>query len=385
MISQVKSISHDLLNNMLREIKSYKVVGTDSIIFLTYRCTSRCKTCNIWKRNGSKSAEMEWKQWLNILVRLRDYGIKTVELFGGDALLRKDVIFKMIKFCTENGIETFFPTNSILMDRETAKRFVDAGLGTIYFSLDEVGLGSDQIRGVDGSFDKVKSAIEDIIDARKGLENPKIIICSTISNMNYDHFEEIVDFLKDYPISGIYPRILGEFSRQNINASSVNGIYPEPYFVSSEGSSHLLNHDQLDHFRKTVLRLKTEKRYNNVYINFRNVDMAPDSAFISGEHGIKRCLMCASVIIVNPNGEMMPCPFFPDYILGNLNQNDVDEIWGNKMHREFNKLQREKKIRVCDNCNIRTYYPTFSETVNYYKNRINERLAINKRCQEDQV
>jgi len=376
MANLVKNIFSDLRSDLRREVCSYKVRGIDSIVFLTYRCTSKCKTCNIWRRNSDERSEMDWEGWKRVFERLRDYGIKTVELFGGDALLRKDVIFKIIRFCADNKIDTYFPTNSILLDKETAEELVDAGLGTIYISLDDIGTDSDKIRGKDGSFNLVKSAIENIIRARNGYEHPKIIVCSTISNFNFKHFGNIVNFLKDYPISSIYPRCLGEFPSKSIELSDVEGVLPEPFFVSSEGKSHLLRADEVRQFREIVKRVKAAGRKENYpYVNFRNVDIVPDTAFTSGKFGIKRCQICTTLITVNPDGDVIPCLFYPGYVLGNIRKRSVGEVWGNERHRIFIRHQRKEDIRICDNCLSRTYYPNFAESLGYYIKRFYEQIS----------
>lgn len=282
MLHNIKSVGLDLLKTYKRERISDKVQGVDLLLFLTYRCTSRCKTCNMWQReSASKKMEMDWPQWKKILQNFHENGIKTVEIFGGDALLRKSVIYNVIQFCTDHDIETYFPTNGILMDKETAEKLVKAGLNTIYFSLDDVAEESDLIRGVSDSFDKVKQALENILEAKGNGDIPAIIICSTLSSLNYNHFEKVVEFLSNYPISAIYPRPLGEFSNENIQFSKINNIIPEPYFVTTE-ESHLLSNSQIDMFRKTVKQLKRNSLPNQPYINFRAVDMAPDSAFTKG-------------------------------------------------------------------------------------------------------
>jgi len=282
----------------------------------------------------------------------------------------------MIRFCTENGIKTYFPTNSILMDRETAEGLVNSGLDTIYFSLDAIESESDKIRGVSGTFEKTKKAIEYLVDARKGAQHPKINICSTLSNMNYEFFEQIIDFLKDYPVNAVYPRIVTEFSRQNIDASGINGILPEPYFVTSEDKSHLFSPVQTRHFRDTVHRLKANEDGKGAYVNFQGVDVAPDTAFTSGEYGFRRCLVCSTLVTINPNGDITSCPFYPNYILGNLcRQSRLDEIWGNRQHRQFIKLQRRDKIMICNNCIMPTFYPTFPGNLHYYLKRTGEKVS----------
>jgi radical SAM protein with 4Fe4S-binding SPASM domain len=330
----------------------------------------------MWKRKTANiKAELGWKQWKNILVDMKNYGVKSIEIFGGDALLRKDIIFEIIKFCTAHGIDTYFPTNSILMDEETAKKLVDAGLGTIYFSLDDIYKESDRIRGVNDSFSKVQQALENIVKARNGKSNPSVIICTTISSLNYDHFNHVVDFLRNYPVSAIYPRPLGEFDEAGIAASAVDNIPADPYFVTT-GESHLLNENQVKKFREIVRELKSTGNAGKPYINFRAVDMAPHTALIGGWYGMMRCQICTTVQVVAPNGDVLPCPFFPDYVLGNLLQDKIDKIWGNEKHRTFVKAQRDGKIDICGKCCSRPYYPTLPETIQYYVKRAMQRLKV---------
>jgi len=327
----------------------------------------------MWKRTIGRDMELEWEQWRKILTNLKSYGIESVEVFGGDALLRKDVIFNMISFCSHHCIETFFPTNSILIDKETAKNLVEAGLDNIYFSLDDVGEDPNHIRGIDDSFGKVKNAIETVIAARGNQKTPAIISITTISNLNYDRYELVVEFLKDYPINAMYPRMLGEFSNKNIESSVVDNIAPEPYFAASDSISHMLTKEQYNQFREIVCKLKQRK--DIPYNNFRDVDMAPESAFTEGKYGIKKCHVCTTLVTISPLGDVIPCPFFPNYKLGNLCNDEIGSIWGNDRHKTFIRAQRDKKIAICENCNFRSFYPTLPETLTYYARRTKDRLG----------
>ena len=110
-----------------KSFHSYTHTPTDAIIFLTYRCTSRCTACNIWKRPVNIEEELTWEQWEPILENLANNNIKNIEMFGGDALLRKELLLKMIQFCTDHGIGTFMPTNSSSL---TKNRTVTCGCRT---------------------------------------------------------------------------------------------------------------------------------------------------------------------------------------------------------------------------------------------------------------
>ncbi|KPK00678.1 MAG: radical SAM protein [Nitrospira bacterium SG8_35_4] len=352
------------------EYHHFSVKALDSMGFLTYRCTSMCRTCNIWKRNAEERDELSRDQWLSVLTKLKRYGIRSFEIFGGDALLRKDVVFDVVRYCSERGIKTYFPTNGNLCDRETVRSLVDAGLGTIYLSIDDIGEDHDGIRGVDGTFQKVKKALETFIEVRGGAQYPKIIICNTLSDMNFRNFSNIMDFLEQYPIDAVYPRMVGEFSESNVHLSSINGAVPEPYFASSDNASHLLNSVELGEF-KSIIR-EEKKRRRNIYINYRVIDIAKDKTFLAGEYDYKHCHIATTFVTVNPNGDIVPCPFFRSYVIGNLLEQELEEIWGNALHRKFLSLQKKQKIAICKNCNMRAYYPSMLESIQYYFKRFRE-------------
>lgn len=364
-MGKVISAINDLYNALKMEYASSRVNAKNVLAFHTYRCTSQCKTCNIWKRVGNDTdyEEISVEKYISVLQSLKDYGIKTYEIFGGDALIRKELIYAVISFCSNNGIETYFPTNSLMLDRETAKNLVNAGLDTIYFSLDDIGDANDAIRGKGGTFNRVKDALENITRERTN-GKPKIIICSTISNMNYDRFSNTVKFLSDYPIDAIYPRIVQEFHEKNIEDSIIDGIKPDPYFASSDGSSHLFNEEEVKTFRSMIEDLKKDKE-NKIYVNYINVDIAKEETFTKGIRPIKRCLACTTLAIIDPMGNVLPCPMYNKYILGNLQNEKMENIWGNEKHHHFIKLQRQKKIRICEDCALDEYYPSFYDTFQY--------------------
>jgi radical SAM protein with 4Fe4S-binding SPASM domain len=376
-VKQAISVLRGLFEALRNEYYSGRILSVHALAFLTYRCTSKCRTCNIWRRNGKGfNKEMDLEQWKNVLINLRDYGLRTLEIFGGDALLRKDLIYEVIELCSTNGIKTYFPTNGILLDRYTAKCLVESGLDTIYFSVDDIGQEHDRIRGKDGTFALVKNAIDNISRERKN-NKPSIIICTTISSMNYNHFENILNFLSEFPIDAIYPRILEQFSEDNINNSIIDGIKPEPYFTASDGSSHLLNDLEVDVFRQIIKDLRSVKKRNRAYINYRNVDMAADETFAKGIRPLSKCLACTTLGTIDPFGNVMPCPMYSRYKLGNLLEDKMEDVWGNERHCFFIKNQRQKNILICRNCSLKEYYPSLSETLIYYTKRMQNRLTGN--------
>jgi len=364
-MAKISDILDKLREDLTREKKYFLVRAEHSIIFLTYRCTSRCKTCNIWKRKGSKESELNLQQWEKALQNMKNSGLKSVEIFGGDALLKKEEVFGIIRYCRKNNIKTYFPTNSILLDKNTASALVNSGLNTVYFSLDDTGSDNDRIRGVDSTFNKVRGALENILAARGGGNKPKIVICTTVSRLNYRHIDRIIEFLKDYPVDAVYPRMLAEFTRKNISVSAVSSISPDPFFIPSDGVSNSMSFDEFKEFREKLYRIKRETKHP--YVNSRAVEVTD---IRDCGKTPERCLMAGTVAVINPNGDVIPCLFYKDYVIGNLLKEDFGSIWGSKLHRTFINRQRKKKIPICSECMSRVYYPSFWESVKYYSGKL---------------
>jgi len=375
-LSLLVNFAKEMVAEAGREYHHLRVRALDSMGFLTYRCTSRCRTCTIWKREGEGRDELDLEQWRTVIARLADYGVRSFEVFGGDALLRKDVIFDLIRHCQAHGIETYFPTNANLCDRETVQQLIDAGLGTVYLSIDDVEEAHDEVRGVDGTFARVRQTLDDFCRLRGDGTRPKIIVCVTLSKMNFRNFPKLIEFLEGYPVNAVYPRPLGEFSGANIEASTIDGLVPEPYFAPSDGESHLMDRDELREMRAMISRVRNASP--KIYINWRSYYSTTDETFLQGTYPHRHCHIATSFVTVNPNGDVVPCPFFRQYVLGNLAESPLQNLWGNEKHRRFLKLQQQGGLPICKNCNMRVYYPSFRETFDYYIQRCLERSGIRK-------
>lgn len=376
-MNKLISVSKDVLSGIKNEFNHIRVKAVDSLGFLTYRCTSKCKTCNIWQRNGGGESknELSKEEWINILSKLKRYGIKSFEIFGGDAFLRKDAIFDIIKFCSQNKIETYLPTNANLCDPETIKMMIDSCLDNIYLSIDGVEEEHDSIRGVEGTFKRIKKTLDTIIEekVKRGIDYPKIHIVTTLSNLNYNKFENLVRYFENYPIDTIYPRNLVEFSKNNIENSKIDGYMPDPYYTPFESTSHLFNMDELREFKQSIKEIKKSK--SKLFINFAGIDMLKDDAFTKGICDYKKCHVATMFLTINPNGDVVPCPFYNSYVIGNLLKNDLEDIWGNEKHRRFIKLQQAKQIQICQNCNLPIYHPSLSDTLKHYYLKILESIS----------
>jgi MoaA/NifB/PqqE/SkfB family radical SAM enzyme len=123
---------------------------------LTYRCNSRCGTCNVWKRKADELTVVEWEQVLRSLGRAPYW----VTVSGGEPLLREDAvdIIKLVcRHCRPAILN--IPTNGLLPERiersvqDITTAFPNTNV-VVNLSLDGWGADHDRIRGIPGNFER---------------------------------------------------------------------------------------------------------------------------------------------------------------------------------------------------------------------------------------
>ena len=172
-----------------------------SVLELQYDCNLRCKTCNIWKKkfktqrkiSGSLSTEDIFK----IQSGLASAGISQISYVGGEPFLQKN-ISDVISNARANRLSTAVVTNGALMDSASINHLFDSGLDTIIFSIDGPAKIHDNIRGVDGTFDKAFNAIRKIqqLKKKKRKKRPRVNIYTTISAINHLYVLNMLDIAR---------------------------------------------------------------------------------------------------------------------------------------------------------------------------------------------
>jgi MoaA/NifB/PqqE/SkfB family radical SAM enzyme len=141
---------------------------------LTYRCNSRCTTCNIWQKETEELTAGEWDRVLRSLGRAPYW----VTVSGGEPLLREDateIIRLVYQHCRPAIIN--IPTNGLLPERivSTVGRVVEEcprSRVVVNLSLDGWEDDHDRIRGVPGSFERATETYHRL----RALEAPNLTL-----------------------------------------------------------------------------------------------------------------------------------------------------------------------------------------------------------------
>jgi radical SAM protein with 4Fe4S-binding SPASM domain len=67
--------------------------------------------------------------------------------------------------------------------------------------------------------------------------------------------------------------------------------------------------------------------------------------------GFDRCVSIFSAVEINSNGDMSPCRDYHDYVVGNVKENTITDLWNSEPYRKFRKSIAEKGLMpVCTRC-----------------------------------
>ncbi|MFA4842698.1 MAG: radical SAM protein, partial [Candidatus Omnitrophota bacterium] len=135
---------------------------TGIVLGVTYRCNAKCRHCSQadFRDEAYQAQEMSVKEIGSLFTEFRKFKVKSVNLFGGEPLLRNDLV-DIIKAGSSKGIEMSFETNAFLLNEINVLEFKKSGINKIIIGLDYAeALLQDDFKGVKGIWNKAIESIE---------------------------------------------------------------------------------------------------------------------------------------------------------------------------------------------------------------------------------
>ena len=325
-----------LLSNLGRLSAPYKLTFA-----VTYRCNSRCKTCNIWKR---KPADELSTEEIEQFFRNSD-GFSWIDLTGGEPSLRKDFvgICEAIHRHSKNLLLLHFPTNGyltnkIVNDVEEIRRMASSYRIVITVSTDGDERLNDEIRGIKGAW---RSQIETFAKLRE-MKDVITVFGMTLSPLNFDKFAATLDSVKDV-LPWVTPK---DFHISLMNYSDI--------FYDNMDQKRLIR-DPLQ--RKKVVEgiIQSTELYTRMIGIPRDPRALLEHLFLKRAKGYFRtgktplpCHALKSSCFIDPTGQVYPCITF-NRPLGNLRDHDYDlgKIWRSEAAK---RLQRRIWHLKCPQC-----------------------------------
>ncbi|NOX63905.1 MAG: radical SAM protein [Chloroflexi bacterium] len=197
------------------------------VISVSYRCNSKCRTCDVWRKPNDDMTIDEWDQVFASLGRSVEY----LTFTGGEPFLRKDLdelVLSGHRHCRPSYIT--IPTNGLLTDRILAAvdrictecQGADVGVN---LSLDGVGPEHDDIRGVPGNWERAMATWRGLKTLKKKHDNLVATVHTVISRFNQHRFREIYEGLQFLEPDSY----ITEVAEERVELDTVGwGITPQP-------------------------------------------------------------------------------------------------------------------------------------------------------------
>ena len=198
---------------------------------ITNHCNLRCQMCGQWSQEGyirtnkdSLKHELTLADWKRMVDELAVHGIPSVLLRGGEVFMFPGIV-ELLDYIHEKGMFISIDTNGTMLEQFAAD-IVRIGKMHLTVSVDGPEAVHDSVRGIPGTFQKLKAGVAKITELEAGSEN-KIgrSICFTISQYNYRNLGIMPDVARSLGLGSIaivpyyyFPEEVGRQYEQELRA-----------------------------------------------------------------------------------------------------------------------------------------------------------------------
>jgi len=258
------------------------------------------------------------------------------------------------QYVKRKGLTLSITTNGFLLEK-VAEQFVEMGLDDLWVSLDGMRPLHDSIRGVPGSYGKALEGIRRIQLLKRETisEKPRLHINYTISDLNSTGLYEFAGALLHEEVDSI------QFSHLNFITEEMAKRHNDRFgqdWKSTPGSVSSVHPEWIDINGLFEQVKKTETSFSRDKISFVpalrdrealfNYYFRPDLPV-----GKKRCLVPWTSASIQPNGDMIILARCFNYVVGNIMDQSLLEIWEGERYESFRKaLWRNRSFPACTRC-----------------------------------
>jgi radical SAM protein with 4Fe4S-binding SPASM domain len=324
-------------------------------------CNLRCKMCGQWGEAGwhldQEPAFLRDIVPLSVYKKLVDdiSGLKPwVCIWGGEPLLYPGLV-ELIAYMKAKGLTILLNTNGVTLSK-CAAELVDLGLDFLKVSIDGKREIHDDVRGLKGAFDKTVSGIQAVQRHKKSrnLVKPYVLVSATVNKQNAANLDDIFEVGEEVGadwVSASYAWYQTEESCRQHEAVMSEKLDTIPQ--SQRG--WLWNYNEIDTevLTETVRRIKNRPwPFSYVFMPELSYDEIP---VYYRDHSklfrAKKCLVPWSVVEILANGDVTTCGDYPDYIVGNIKESSILDLWNNERYKKFRTcLQNDGLLPVCTRC-----------------------------------
>jgi len=300
-------MSHPMEHHSPGQIPGPRIIAWE----ITRCCDLACKHCRASANTEPDPQELSPAEALSVVEQLAEAQTKLLILSGGDPLLRPDWP-DIARRASAAGIRVTMAPNGLHVSAQVAALMKDCGIERAAISLDfpTVEL-HDEFRGVPGAFDAAVRALR--LLRGEGIECQ---VNTTITALNVDHVDAIIDLALELGVRAFHPFLLVETGR-------------------GEGlAGQRLTPERCEEMMLGLRRRQVELRGG---LAFKPTDM-PQYCRVAAQDGASRgegggldtitrgCLAGRAFGFISSRGEVNPCGYLP-LAAGSVRVSRLADIW----------------------------------------------------------
>jgi len=279
----------------------------------TNLCDQKCPVCEtglgiLNRPRGLMSLE----NFKRIIDKIYKHTNGILLYFMGETFLNKDA-YEMIKYAKSKNIFVEACTNGNVVD---GKKLVDSGIDEIQFQIGGTTQEIHQIYRVGGNLEKAINNIKATVERKKETGAGTKIILGLIVMRHNEH--QIEDFWK-------LAKALGVDRGEIVNPCVRNRQDGERFLPKNK--KYWIYDKELFSKEKILKMIKSPRN---------------------------SCWWIWHTTVITWDGNVVPCCRDPkaEYIMGNIFEENLKDIWNNKKYRAFRKqiLNNQKNIPICRLC-----------------------------------
>jgi len=303
--------------NFLEEYFNGKPQLTNLHLEIISKCNERCVHCYIPHEN--KVSYIEPDLFYNILEQCKNMRLLHLNLSGGEPMLHKNFC-AFLKKCNKYNFSINILSNLTLLNDEILLEMKKNPLLGVQTSLYSMNPNiHDEITQMKGSFEKTKNAILKLIE-----NNIPLQISCPIMKQNKNCYDEVVKWAEKHKIHvGADYVIIARYNNTTQNLScrlSINDI------------EKMIN-EKVENDPKYLEQMEIEAE--------KKKHITPNDVV---------CSVCHSSICIADNGNVYPCAGWQNYVVGNVKETSLKEIWDNSQKVHYLRNLRNKDFPKCIKC-----------------------------------
>ncbi|WTW93980.1 radical SAM protein [Streptomycetaceae bacterium NBC_01309] len=335
---------------------------------LTYRCNLRCDHCYQWNDQGFfrefSSAKQRTELDVDVVERvLRATGSQRSKLFlwGGEPLMHSR-FGDIAALIARHPRTVNMCTNGLLLERNLDHLLAIGDNLNLLVSLDGMPKQHEALRGR-GTFARTVKNMNVLLDQqRAGAYQGEISVSCMVSNETLGSMYEFMEWAEELGVHSVYFQFPWYISPEV--ASEMDAVYAEHFDwlnPPAEGTrptwhsyTYALDPERIEELRASMRRLA--ERPWRVRIRYQpQLEDDEIEDFVRGTsrpaQRRSRCLAVSNRMEVHADGKVSSCKFFPEFVVGDLYETGVEELWRSEKFRRVRSVLAETGLMpVCSKC-----------------------------------